>query len=148
MSINSNTRANHPLGSSLKIILIDYNSISINLTTFSWGDNFFKHWISLKLLTYSNYVYYYFMHLIATKFLFLSDFACNTSLKVPSPFFIINLYSLINFNKYLHSIFFLRFFYFNNIYILIYIYIIFISSIIKFIFWKPFFQIIIIYVID
>ena len=72
------------------------------------GLSLFKAWISRKLLTYrkinenetlnkltfSMLKKLAFIHLMATCLLFLIDYACKTSEKVPSPFLDIKRYSI------------------------------------------------------
>ena len=82
-----------------------YYKTSRSLIMLGWGESLRKAWISLKFITYRNYKNrrsnntcsieskWFFMHLIATYFPVLIDWAFRTSENVPSPFFEINLYS-------------------------------------------------------
>ena len=89
-SISSKTKPKRPLRSSL---FLCYNMTSKSFTMWGWGDNRFNAWISRKLFTSSLLLNSFFMHLIATNFPVDMFWAFITSLKVPSPFFEINLYS-------------------------------------------------------
>lgn len=84
-----------------------YYRTSKSLTICEWGDNFFKAWISRRLLTWkifeisinivritcSRESKWFFMHLMATYLLFWIDWAMITSENVPPPFFLIRRYS-------------------------------------------------------
>ena len=90
MSINSNTRAKRPVGSSL---IGHYYITSINLMILACGDKRRKAWISRRLFTFSIESKWFFMHFIATCLPVRVLWALNTSLKVPSPFFEMSRYS-------------------------------------------------------
>lgn len=89
-SISSKTSAKRPVGSSLHTA---YYRISINLTICGCGESRRRAWISLRLLTWSRELKWFFMHLMATNLPVLMLWALRTSLKVPSPFLEIRRYS-------------------------------------------------------
>ena len=77
------------------------NITSINFIIFLCDFNLFKACISRKLFTWSIFVKEFLRHFIATYTPDTKFWALNTSLNVPSPNFLTNLYSVEKFLLYI-----------------------------------------------